>query len=696
MTTVERTISSTSTKLTARSSTCSSASYTRKQNRSQFAKYYTDLCHLQHSHPLTAIKQNLDKGILDFNCDRIKFDEWWSIINALSCDKTLHLIAIRSRHPIKQAIETADTELKARAVTKQPVVTTRFVLLWLIESIKLCLTHSTTLTVLELEGLPLSGDYLTSLSRGIMETSSLQHLSLSKCSIGDEGTEMICHTIKHLPSVVSLDLSNCGLTNHGADIIAGLIKYQKLNRYSEAWKQTLRYRDPDVEAMPGLRRITINNNPDIGDKGMEILTEEIKDDLWLRALDVQDCGLTDEGGNRLLDLLENNTNLIIVDARGNPYMTEEKLSEIMNRLALNNRDRNNTDYKWINKSPNLNKKSFQVSSLRPRPWTCQSSVRLTARAPPASECSGVTTIRSQLRRSNTTLNQKDVFRKSENNDENERLRLQLRDLTLILNQEVRHKLVLIEENKKLKEMLEKCEEEKKKLEEAQDKKVLIAEDTLRVLEETIGRFGMYISEKQEEEEETSESTTTRSTDEHEMPELVSNIRHLLKKATSSTEQNLETNKPYQKHKEKVRHSKSDTRTGDRKLFIDLQIEDEAEKKAEARKNCLERKKKSKFYKNRAKDQIIWEEDEMGSVCGDIPRHLENSKSKAQLMFAKMLEENRNEGKRTKRVVNDVKYNQESNHQKFQDDSTSDDSDYDSKSGEVAEKPLTSSYEENSS
>ncbi|KAK6625175.1 hypothetical protein RUM43_005466 [Polyplax serrata] len=715
MTTVERTMSTTSTKLTARSSSCSTVSTSRKQNRSQFAKYYTDLCHIQHSHPLSAIKQNLDKGILDFYCDRIKFEEWWSIINALSCDKTLHCVAIRSRHPQKQTIESADTELKAKAVTKQPVVTTRFVLLWLTEAVKMCLSQSTNLTVLELEGLPILGDYLMSITRGLVETTSLQHLSLSKCPIRDEGTEVVCQAIRNLPSIVSLDLSHCGLTEAGAESIAGLIKYQKLNRYSEAWKQTLRYRDPDVEAMPGLRRITVNSNTNLGDNGVNILAEEIKDDLWLRALDVQDCGLTDVGGRLLVDLLESNSNLVIVDGRGNPFMNDDILLEIMNQLAQNNHNKTETEYKWINKNPDLNKKKFQVTNVRPRPWSCQSTTRLVGKAPPPSEYgSGGNTGRPPLiKRSNTTLNG-DTWRKNQHgtcdrtkedakNVENERLRLQLRDLTLILSQEVRQKLALIEENKTLKEMLEKEGNEKRKPD-AHVNKLQIEDDTLKVIEDTISRFGIYMEQKQKEEDKeeedeedgASEVTTARSAEEHELPKLVSNLQVILKKAASATEQNIQkTKESYASHKEKIRHSRSETKgfvKNEKKLFIDLKGGDEAEDHLDVRRMALEKNRKSHWRMSRTKDPIIWEEEETSSNCGD---QLENNmgdmgKSKAQSMFLKILEGRQNNGAHT----NNKKYGgfhvSNSN-----DEVSSNDSDSNSKSHRKFKRSPSSSNEDSS-
>lgn len=37
----------------------------------------------------------------------------------------------------------------------------------------------------------------------------------------------------------------------------------------------------------GLRRITLNDNVEVGDEGAKLIAETILDDLWLRALDLQ-------------------------------------------------------------------------------------------------------------------------------------------------------------------------------------------------------------------------------------------------------------------------------------------------------------------------------------------------------------------------------------------------------------------------
>ena len=55
-------------------------------------------------------------------------------------------------------------------------------------------------------------------------------------------------------------------------------------RYSDAWKDSLRQCKPNFGAMSGLRRVTLNLNKNIGDKGVKILADSLRDDLWLNGM----------------------------------------------------------------------------------------------------------------------------------------------------------------------------------------------------------------------------------------------------------------------------------------------------------------------------------------------------------------------------------------------------------------------------
>lgn len=96
----------------------------------------------------------------------------------------------------------------------------------------------------------------------------------------------MCSTIKLLPSVESVNFSQCQLSAKGAESISEMIKYQKIFRYSEGWKKSLRYRDVDPETIPGLKRISLNHNPDIGDTGLMYILEVLKEDVWIKGIQV--------------------------------------------------------------------------------------------------------------------------------------------------------------------------------------------------------------------------------------------------------------------------------------------------------------------------------------------------------------------------------------------------------------------------
>ena len=84
-------------------------------------------------------------------------------------------------------LEDVATESKARALERCPVIQTRFVLLQLMKSLRICMTNTQTLTCMELEGLPLSCNYLQELIEVSLkfQLSDTGHL-LTGCTIERE------------------------------------------------------------------------------------------------------------------------------------------------------------------------------------------------------------------------------------------------------------------------------------------------------------------------------------------------------------------------------------------------------------------------------------------------------------------------------------------------------------------------------
>ncbi|XP_076244629.1 uncharacterized protein LOC143185480 [Calliopsis andreniformis] len=302
-----------------------------------FANCYMELCKQQRLRPLPVICVTLPHS-LDFATDRVKMDDWGPILNALTFDSSLKSISIRSRYQCRKPLEEINSEDKARTMGKAPVVLSRYLLEWLSHSVGQCVRNSTTLTNLELEGIPFPPDCLAVLCVGLSHTQTLRHLSLQRCYIGDNSCELVCRTVADVSSIRSLNLSYCDLTSKCGPALAAALSRQKLSLYHDTWKQSLRYQEPNLEAMPGLRRLTLNDNPQLGDAAATELIEAIRDSLWLKALDMQRCGLTDAIVKDLLELINHNTTLAVLDVRQNANLNEEIVKEIMKRLEENNTD----------------------------------------------------------------------------------------------------------------------------------------------------------------------------------------------------------------------------------------------------------------------------------------------------------------------------------------------------------------------
>lgn len=254
------------------------------------------------------------------------------------------------RYQCRKPLEEVNSEDKVRAMGKAPVVLTRYLLEWLSQSVGQCVRNSPSLTHLELEGIPFPPDCIAVLCVGLSGTETLHHLSLRRCYIGDTGCELICRTIADIRSVRTLNLSHCDLTSSSGGALASALSRQKLALYHDTWKQSLRYREPNFEAMPGLRRLTLNDNPHLGNCAVREMLEAIRDSLWMKALDLQHCGLTDQIGPDLLNLLDQNNTLAVLDVRKNANLNDELATEVMRRLGESDVE-GKSEYKWMGLAP---------------------------------------------------------------------------------------------------------------------------------------------------------------------------------------------------------------------------------------------------------------------------------------------------------------------------------------------------------
>ena len=121
-------------------------------------------------------------------------------------------------------LEDIDNLKKTKSVTSRPVILTKYLFTELVDTLQSFLQHNSVLKTVICEGLPLTGKYMISFSKGLANNHSIKTLSLARSIIGDKGCEIVCSTVKHLPNIETLDFSYCNLSIDGAESIANLIK----------------------------------------------------------------------------------------------------------------------------------------------------------------------------------------------------------------------------------------------------------------------------------------------------------------------------------------------------------------------------------------------------------------------------------------------------------------------------------------
>lgn len=319
----------------------------RRRGAYDFMAYYEFACARQESVPLPAVTMNLDKGMLDFNGDRVKLLDWPPILDSITINKQLHHIAISSTYQAGLGSGDADRRFYKSSLKKRiPAIRSKDMTFKLCKALRDCLTVSPNLKTLQLNGLPLRERDLIVLTKGFAKSVSLENLSLANCPISDEGLEIICQSVKYSTCIRTVDFTGCNLTWRGAEHMASIIKHQGMQRHGTAWAESLRYRQPHFEGMAGLRRVTLNCNTLIGDRGAAALANELAEDLWVKAVDLQRCGLSNEGARRLLESLKTNSALSVLDVRNNPLIDKVLIKTILEKVLMN-ADGESPGYCWI-------------------------------------------------------------------------------------------------------------------------------------------------------------------------------------------------------------------------------------------------------------------------------------------------------------------------------------------------------------
>ncbi|XP_075222282.1 centrosomal protein of 78 kDa-like isoform X2 [Lycorma delicatula] len=306
---------------------CSSGYYSmlpsareRIENQHNFSKHYKYLCEVNNTVPKVRVQQD---QVLEFYGDRIRMEDWLPIIKAIENDHSLKIIKIYNRN------------LSHPGFTKDPALYKRKILNSLITAIQQCLLNSKVLTDLYLEAIPFSIANLKVLFGGLEKSKNIQHIAFPHCSLGNKGCELLCRILRYLSNIKSVDISACGITAEGALHISQVIQVQKLSRYGDCWKESLRYRHPNPASSNGLYRIKLDNNINLTDTGFSIIVNALFDDLWITEILCKNCGLTNESAELAFTLAKNNYFIKFIDIRKNLGIDPDLIRELEKLLITN-------------------------------------------------------------------------------------------------------------------------------------------------------------------------------------------------------------------------------------------------------------------------------------------------------------------------------------------------------------------------
>ncbi|KAH8408003.1 hypothetical protein KR222_009997, partial [Zaprionus bogoriensis] len=308
----------------------------KKSSKSRsFHFRYLELCRAKNITPVPNIRANANTTtFLELLGDKLGVSEWLLLIDALHHDLVLQTIIIRMRRSNgNNIVLPIDSESRARLFRQKPVIYTRFIFNSLVEAIVNCVKLNKNLTVLKLEALPLQDSYIECIAKALASNDCLKELSFLKSYIGDKGACAVCSTVKYLNHVEIFNLGECDLTSKGAEHVADMIKMQKITRFSEGWEKSLRYRSVDVDSIAGLRNIGLANNPNLGDDGVRLVAEVLKEDAWVKSIDMENCGLTDRGANIILECLSLNSAISEFNLRHNDGISKFLMRQIRDHLG---------------------------------------------------------------------------------------------------------------------------------------------------------------------------------------------------------------------------------------------------------------------------------------------------------------------------------------------------------------------------
>eukprot|EP00826_Nyctotherus_ovalis_P038729 TRINITY_DN3645_c0_g5_i2.p1 TRINITY_DN3645_c0_g5~~TRINITY_DN3645_c0_g5_i2.p1 ORF type:complete len:300 (+),score=51.28 TRINITY_DN3645_c0_g5_i2:587-1486(+) len=199
----------------------------------------------------------------------------------------------------------------------------------------LYMEKSIALDSLTLRGIRLKYRSWKFLSRGIFCNNSLRILKINYIPISLKQFSKLASALYRCQTIEVLDLSNNWLKDSYSSIIRKILSSQTERRDEYVWCLSLRNEKPKgIAYRKGLHTLALRNN-EFTDKLVIEVSQTLKHDTYLLALDLGGNRICSEGMQELVEILHENRGLISVDVNNNPGYNEELATNLTVAISKN-------------------------------------------------------------------------------------------------------------------------------------------------------------------------------------------------------------------------------------------------------------------------------------------------------------------------------------------------------------------------
>ncbi|KAI0981108.1 hypothetical protein GJ496_009740 [Pomphorhynchus laevis] len=302
--------------------------------RDTFWDIYERCCFAYATGALPSIRRSIrDDVFVTIEVDNVRISDWPPIFSALEQCTSIERLTFQSTY-----MSTID---RARGSNRPEYLTVKSIMKKLSHSIQKHLSKTIALEQLNFIAIKFHSNDISYLARGFYSNESLRKITFKCCPLKECYVSALCKSLYKCP-IEKIVYEDCKINAKSAQYVAQLIQKHGAARSDQLCKGGEEQNGSDIG---GIRRVVLNINPELGDKGLKILCKALSADHWVKAIDLRSCGLTGKSGSILMEMLNKNLTILVVDIRMNNLdIVMENI--LIQQLMARRLPQNDTEYLW--------------------------------------------------------------------------------------------------------------------------------------------------------------------------------------------------------------------------------------------------------------------------------------------------------------------------------------------------------------